>query len=180
MKNLMLKVFIEILNANLQLVLKSLFKAYQFLGATLFMFLNIMYLIVWKLESIGEKGKVYGVRSPPKVIVWILNSSLKFLLEFYSTCSCHCSKHTILVKYQFLGATLYLIMYRIVWKLVNHMFLLVLMLLALLNNQLYFIILSPTDFATFLFWKVAVPVALLQNGYREHGKWWLSSKMFAS
>ena len=48
----MLKVFIEILNANLQLVvLKSLFKAYhisknQFLGATLYMFLNIMYLIV--------------------------------------------------------------------------------------------------------------------------------------
>ena len=29
MKNLMLKVFIEILNANLQLVLKSLFKAYN-------------------------------------------------------------------------------------------------------------------------------------------------------
>ena len=63
MKNLMLKVFIEILNANLQLVLKSLFKAYhssknQFLGATLYMFLNIMYLIVWKLESIGGKGKV--------------------------------------------------------------------------------------------------------------------------
>ena len=29
MKNLMLKVFIEILNANLQLVLKSLFKAYH-------------------------------------------------------------------------------------------------------------------------------------------------------
>ena len=87
----MLKVFIEILNANLQLVLKSLFKAYhkllvkyQFLGATLYMFLNIMYLIVWKLESIGEKGKV-----------WF-----------------------------------------------NHMFLLVLKLLALLNNQLYFIILS--------------------------------------
>ena len=95
---------------------------YPFLGATLYMFLNIMYLIVWKLESIGEKGKV-----------WF-----------------------------------------------NHMFLLVLKLLALLNNQLYFIILSPTDFATFLFWKVAVPAALLQNGYREHGKWWLSSKMFAS
>ena len=97
-------------------------KIWQFLGATLYMFLNIMYLIVWKLESIGEKGKV-----------WF-----------------------------------------------NHMFLLVLKLLALLNNQLYFIILSPTDFATFLFWKVAVPAALLQNGYREHGKWWLSSKMFAS
>ena len=118
MENLMLKVFIEILNANLQLVLKSLFKAYhkllvkyQFLGATLYMFLNIMYLIVWKLESIGEKGKV-----------WF-----------------------------------------------NHMFLLVLKLLALLNNQLYFIILGPTDFATFLFWKVAVPAALPQNGYREHG-----------
>ena len=29
MKNLMLKVFIEILNANLQLVLKSLFKTYH-------------------------------------------------------------------------------------------------------------------------------------------------------
>ena len=26
----------------------------------------------------------YGVRSPPKFIVWILNSSFKFLLEFYS------------------------------------------------------------------------------------------------
>ena len=90
------------------------------MGATLYMFLNIMYLIVWKLESIGEKGKV-----------WF-----------------------------------------------NHMFLLVLKLLALLNNQLYFIVLSPTDFATFLFWKVAVPAALLQNGYREHGKSWLSSKMF--
>ena len=89
MENLMLKVFIEILNANLQLVLKSLFKAYhkllvkyQFLGATLYMFLNIMYLIVWKLESIGEKGKV-----------WF-----------------------------------------------NHMLLLLMKLLALLNNQLYFII----------------------------------------
>ena len=105
----------------------------------------------------------------------------------------HCSRYTILIKYQFLGAILYMflnIMYLIVWKLesigekgkvwFNHMFLLVLKLLALLNNQLYFIILSPTDFATFLFWKVAVPVALLQNGYREHGKWWLSSKMFAS
>ena len=50
MKNLMLKVFIEILNA-IQLVLKSLFKAYHIskisvLGATLYMFLNIMYLIV--------------------------------------------------------------------------------------------------------------------------------------
>ena len=50
------------------------------------------------------------------------------------------------------------------------MFLVVLKLLALLNNQLYFIVLSPTDFATFLFLKVAVPAALLQNGYREHGK----------
>ena len=29
-------------------------------------------------------GVIYGVRSPPKFIVWILNSSLKFLLEFYS------------------------------------------------------------------------------------------------
>ena len=63
MKNLMLKVFIEILNDNLQLVLKSSFKAYhisknQFLEATLYVFLNIMYLIVWKLESIGGKGKV--------------------------------------------------------------------------------------------------------------------------
>ena len=103
-------------------VIHTILVKYQFLGATLFMFLNIMYLIVWKLESIGEKGKV-----------WF-----------------------------------------------NHMFLLVLKLLALLNNQLYFIILSPTDFATFLFWKVAIPAALLQNGYREHGKWWLSSKMFAS
>ena len=35
-----LKVFIEILNANLQLVLVK----YQFLGATLYLFLNIMYL----------------------------------------------------------------------------------------------------------------------------------------
>ena len=78
----------------------------------------------------------------------------------------------------------YCVKTRIHWgkrqSLVNHMFLLVLMLLALLNNQLYFVILSPTDFATFLFWKVAVPAGLLQNGYREHGKWWLSSKMFAS
>ena len=29
-------------------------------------------------------GVIYCVRSPPKFIVWILNSSLKFLLEFYS------------------------------------------------------------------------------------------------
>ena len=60
----MLKVFIEILNANLQLVLKSrsrhtILIKYQFLGATLYMFLNIMYLIVCKLESIGGKGKVW-------------------------------------------------------------------------------------------------------------------------
>ena len=67
----------------------------------------------------------------------------------------------VLLKYQCLGATLYMffneyyvsycVKTRIHWgkrqSLVNHMFLLVLMLLALLNNQLYFVILSPTDFA---------------------------------
>ena len=98
MKNLMLKVFIEILNANLQLVLKSLFMTYHI-----------------------SKISVFG-------------SYTVHVLEYYVS---------------------YCVKTRIHWgkrqSLVNHMFLLVLMLLALLNNQLYFIVLSPTDFATFLF-----------------------------
>ena len=34
--------------------------------------------------KIGGTQREYGVRSPPKFILWILNSSFKFLLEFYS------------------------------------------------------------------------------------------------
>ena len=98
MKNLMLKVFIEILNSNLQLVLKSLFKAYH--------------ILVIKISVFGS----YTVHV------------LKCYVSYCVKTRIHWGKRQ---------------------SLVNHMFLLVLMLLALLNNQLYYIILSPTDFATF-------------------------------
>ena len=88
----MLKVLIEILNANLQLVLKSLFKAYH----------------TSKISVLGS----YTVH----------------VLEYYVS---------------------YCVKTRIHWG--KRQSLLVLKLLELLNNQLYFIILSPTDFATFLF-----------------------------
>ena len=87
----MLKVFIEILNAYLQLVLKS-----------------------YKILVFGS----YAVHV------------LKYYVSYCVKTRIHCGKRQ---------------------SLVNDMFLLVLMLLALLNNQLYFVILSPTDFATFLF-----------------------------
>ena len=103
MKNLMLKVFIEMLNANLQLVLKSLFKAYH-------------------ISIISVFGS-YTVHV------------LKYYVSYCVKTRIHCGKRQSLVY--------------------NHMLLLVLKLLALLNtgNQLYFIILSTTGTAeTILRW----------------------------
>ena len=99
----MLKVFIEILNANLQLVLKSLFKAYH----------------ISKISVFGS----YTVHV------------LEYYVSYCVKTRIHWGKRQSLVY--------------------NHMLLLVLKLLALLNtgNQLYFIILSTTGTAeTILRW----------------------------
>ena len=49
MKNLMLKVFIEILNANLKLVLKSLFKTYHISKISVFG----SYIVRWPVRDIA-------------------------------------------------------------------------------------------------------------------------------
>ena len=62
MKNLMLKVFIEILNANLQLVLKSLFKTYHISKISVFGSYTVHVLEYYIVSYCVKTGIHWGKR----------------------------------------------------------------------------------------------------------------------